>query len=215
MKSNKSIVIAVLLMLVAFGWAAYIYKSQQAESADALAEKHSEALIRPHSPKIGNPSAKVTIVEFLDPACETCGQFYPMVKDILKQYDGKVNLVVRYAPFHPRSDEMVAILQAAQEQGKFWPMLKIMFETQPEWVSHHKAQPEVFWQYLEKSGLNVAEFKQAVAKESVAQAIRQDVADGVKLGVNKTPTFFVNGKPLPSFGYEQLATLVASEVQKN
>jgi protein-disulfide isomerase len=48
----------------------------------------------------------------------------------------------------------------------------------------------------------------------VVKAIRQDVADGMKLGVSKTPTFFVNGKPLPSFGYEQLAALVASEVQK-
>ena len=215
MKSNKLIILAILMMVVAFVWAAYLYKSQQVQGADALAKEYPEALIRPHSPKAGNASAKVTIVEFLDPACETCGQFYPMVKDLLKQYDGKVNLVVRYAPFHPRSDEMVAILQAAQEQRKFWPMLKLMFDTQQEWASHHKPQPEVFWQYLEKSGLNAAEFKQAVAKESVAQAIRQDIADGVKLGVNKTPTFFVNGKPLPSFGYEQLATLVASEVQKN
>ena len=215
MKFDKLIILAIVMMAVAFGWAAYLYKSQQVQGADALAKENPEALVRPHSPRVLNSSAKVTIVEFLDPACETCKQFYPMVKDILKQYDGKVNLVVRYAPFHPRSDEMVAILQAAHEQGKFWPMLKLMFETQPEWASHHKPQPEIFWQYIEKSGMNVAEFKQAVAKESVAQAIRQDVADGVKLGVNKTPTFFVNGKPLPSFGYEQLATLVASEVQKD
>lgn len=215
MKPNHLIIAAVVLMVVAFGWAAYLYNSNQSQSQERLLQEHAEALIQPHSPRLGNPEAKVTIVEFLDPACETCRQFYPLVKELMKEHNGKVNLVVRYAPFHPGSDQMVALLQAAQQQGRFWDVLGLMFETQSSWASHHEPKPEVFWNYLQGYGFDVERLQQGVAEPSVAAAVQQDMTDVMLLGVDKTPTFFVNGKPLPSFGYEQLRALVAAEVAAN
>ena len=75
---------------------------------------------RPHSPVFGNPAAKVTIVEFFDPSCETCRAFYPIVKGIVTSSFGQVRLVVRYAPLHKGSDTAVKILEAARQQGKYW-----------------------------------------------------------------------------------------------
>jgi len=60
-----------------------------------------------HSPVFGPANAPVTIVEFFDPACETCRAFYPIVKDILAQYPSEVRLVIRYAPLHKGSDVVV------------------------------------------------------------------------------------------------------------
>lgn len=215
MKQNYLIVVAITLMVLAFGWAAYLYKSQQSETHTQLASQHAEALIQPYSPRAGSADAKVTIVEFMDPACETCRQFHPLVKDLMRSHAGKVNLVIRYAPLHQGSDEMVKILEAARKQGKFWEVLDVMFETQPSWASHHNPQPALFWNYLEGFGFDVARLKQDMNDPAIEKVIKQDLADGQLLGASKTPTFFVNGKPLPSFGYDQLRSLVEAEVAAN
>jgi protein-disulfide isomerase len=80
---------------------------------------------------------------------------------------------------------------------------------------HHKAQPEILWKYLEQSKFDVARLKQDMNDPAIAKIIEQDLADARRLGVKKTPSYFVNGKPLVRFGYEQLRALVASEVARN
>ncbi len=212
MKQNYTIIGAIFLMVLAFLMAAYLYNSQQTDTQTQLATQNADALSKPYSPRKGNPAAKVTIVEFLDPACETCRQFHPLVKELLATYRGKVNLVIRYAPLHPGSDHMVKILEAAKKQGKFWEVLELMFETQSHWASHHQPKPEIFWTYLERFGFDVAQLREDVNSPEIAKIIQQDIADGQRLGATKTPTFFVNGKPLSRFGYEPLKNLVASEV---
>lgn len=215
MKKNLSIIIALLLMVGAFVLAAYLYTAEQTQSQQQALSQHGDALVKPHSPRKGNPDAKVTIVEFMDPACETCRSFHPVVNDLMAKYEGKVNLVVRYAPFHKGSDEMVKILAVMERQNAFWDVLDMMFETQPHWASHHNPQPEVFWRVLERLGFDVAKLREQIKDPALDEIIRQDLEDGRLLGANKTPTFFVNGKPMPSFGYQQLLDLVAAEVAAN
>ncbi|MDH5358897.1 MAG: thioredoxin domain-containing protein, partial [Gammaproteobacteria bacterium] len=158
---------------------------------------------------------KVTIVEFLDPACGTCKQFHPVIKELLKKYPDKINLVVRYAPFHPGSDQMVAILEAVRKQNQFWNVLDMMFESQEYWAINHQAKPELFWGYLKGYGFDVTRIERDMKDPAIAKIIEQDLADGALLGATKTPTFFVNGKPLSSFGYQQLMNLVQSELAAN
>ncbi len=110
---------------------------------------------------------------------------------------------------------MVAILEAARKQNKFWEVLELMFDTQHDWALHHKPQPDVFWGYLENSGYDVARIRQNMNDLAIKKVIKQDLADAQMLGADKTPTFFVNGKPLPSFGSQQLRTLVDAEVSAN
>jgi protein-disulfide isomerase len=87
----------------------------------------SSSLVREDSPTLGAADAPVTIVEFLDPECESCRAFNPKVKKILKDYDGKVRLVVRYMPLHPNSLSAATFTEAAGEQGKYWQAQEMLF----------------------------------------------------------------------------------------
>ncbi len=215
MNQKQSILIAILLMVAAFVMAAYLYTHQQTSTQQQLVDDNREALIKAYSPRKGHPDARVTIVEFLDPACETCRQFYPLVNELMGKYRGKVNLVVRYAPLHPGSDQMVKLLHVAKQQGQFWQVLELMFESQPHWASHHNPQPEVFWQILGQYGFDVAKLRAAMNDPELDKVVRQELEDGQRLGATKTPTFFVNGRAMPSFGYQQLVDLVEDEVEEN
>ena len=128
---------------------------------------------------------------------------------------GKLKLVVRYAPFHTGSDYFVKILEAARKQGKYWETLEVMFNSQHLWASHHNPQPELIWQFLPGAGLNIEQIRNDMNDPEIAKHIEQDLADVKTLNVRQTPKFFVNGKPLPSFGYDQLKALVETEIRAN
>ncbi|MCP3676215.1 MAG: thioredoxin domain-containing protein, partial [Deltaproteobacteria bacterium] len=109
----------------------------------------------------------------------------------------------------------VKMLEAARKQGKFWEALEIMFNSQPYWASHHNPQPQLLWQYLPQAGLNMEQIKIDMNDPEIERVIQQDLADAKTLNVRKTPEFFVNGRPLPSFGYNQLKELVEAELKAN
>ncbi|NKQ41229.1 MAG: thioredoxin domain-containing protein [Sulfurovum sp.] len=161
---------------------------------------------------MGNPDAKVHIVEFFDPACETCAQFHPFVKNILKENKGKIKLTLRYATFHEGSEYIVKILEAAKKQGKYLETLDLAFQTQSHWAIHHKANPEIFWRFLPKIGLDMKKLAKDVMDPKLDKLIAQDMKDAKALGANKTPSYFVNGKPLQKFGYQELKDLINSEL---
>ena len=148
------------------------------------------------------------IVEFLDPACETCRAFYPLVKKMMAANPDRIRLVLRYAPFHNGSDKVVAVLEAARRQGKFWPALEALLAAQADWAPHHTPQVALVWRHLDGLGLNLEQMRADMAAPEIAGIIAQDLDDARILNVTQTPEFFVNGKPLPSFGYEPLKALV-------
>jgi protein-disulfide isomerase len=202
-------------LLLMFMLASYFYNSQRADEIERMAKNNSAPLVRDYSQSLGPADAKVVIVEFLDPACETCRDFAPHVKDLLALHTDKLRLVLRYAPFHQGSDTMVKILEAARQQGKFWETLQVMFDTQPHWASHHHPQPDKIWRFLTSAGLNIEKIRSDMNDPRILEIIRQDLADAQTLSVRKTPSFFVNGKPLPSFGLSQLKALVDEEIAAN
>ncbi len=215
MKQSHFTLIALFLLVLAFVIAALFHDAGKEQAQKKRAADNNAALIKDYSVKTGNPAAKVTIVEFLDPACGTCAQFHPLVKQLMQQHAGRINLVVRYLPFHQGSDQMVAMLEAARKQDKFWEVLELMFATQSQWAINHVAQPDIFWRFIDRAGVDAARIKQDMNDPAIMDIIRQDLADGELLGADKTPTFFVNGKPLPSFGFDQLQTLVNEEIRAN
>ena len=214
MNQKSLVIVAVALLLAVFAGAAFMYDTKKAEEKTALATQNKSSLEQFYSPRQGNPEAKVTIVEFMDPACETCARFHPFVKSLLKKHKGKLNLVVRYAPFHPGSDKVVKMLEAGRKQGMnvYWDMLELMFDTQEGWASHHNPQPEKLWEYLAYYKFDVARLKKDMQDPALDKIIETELADAKALGVRQTPTYFVNGKPLPSFGHQQLQALVESEL---
>lgn len=214
---NKKLLLplAGLLLIGGFALAAYLYDQQQEAEHAARAQQHAEILIRDYSPRKGNPDAKVTIVEFFDPACATCRAFHPLVKELMEAYPGKVNLVLRYAAFHPGSDYVVKILEAARMQRKFWQVLDATYEAQPVWASHGNPQPERLWMRLGRTGIDFGKARNDMNRPEIARRLAQDMADIRTLQVTKTPTFFVNGRPLPRFGANELRSLVAEEIRAN
>ena len=213
MKQKLIVISAGLLAVLVFLLGVFFYSEQKNQKITHVVQDNREALVRNHSPVYGNPAAKVTIVEFLDPACETCKEFYPFVKTLVNASFGQVNLVLRYAAFHKGSDEAVKILEAAKMQKMYWPVLEAMLTAQPVWASHDRPQPELIWDHIKDTGIDVAKAKTDVNDPRVAKILNQDMADVVTLKVTGTPSFFVNGKPLIDFGTDQLKNLVDKEVR--
>ncbi len=214
MKRLHIVLIAVVGLVLSFVLASAIYRSDQAERIEQAAKAIDSPLERPHSQGKGPADAKVVLVEFFDPACETCRAFDPYVKSLLEDHPDRVRLVLRYAPFHKGSDAMVKILEAAALQDKFFEVLDVMYQSQSQWAVHHQARPEKFWEFAPYAGVDVAKLQRDANNPRFLEIIEQDLADGRTLGVNKTPSFFVNGKPLQSFGYMQLKMLLESEIAK-
>lgn len=211
---QKTLFVGALALLL-FGFVlAVLFQSIGRETPGGGMTAHPEALVRMHAPTLGRPDAKVTIVEFIDPACGTCAALYPAVKEMLAQHPDRLRLVLRYAAFHPGVDQVIALIEAARRQDKLWPALEALLATQERWTPNHRPNVEQARQVLAGLGLDMARLAADAADPAIAALIAQDAADIRTLGVEKTPEFFVNGRPLPSFGLKQLATLVGEELAR-
>ncbi len=212
--SRRAIVLAIAsIAAIVFSIAGILYTRSASVQSRAPMAAESNSLVRPHSPVFGRADAPVTIVEFFDPACETCRAFYPIVKKILADYPNEVRLVLRYAPFHKDSDEAVRILESARQQGTYVPVMEALLAAQAEWADDRQPEIARAWTAAASAGLNVDAARKGMLAPEISAVLNQDLADIRALGVRRTPTFFVNGKPLPSFGARQLQDLVRSEVE--
>ncbi len=208
MKQKTIFISAAVLLIVAFLVGAFFYQKQQTEKAAQMAAQNLAVLVRADAPSFGNPDAPVHIVEFFDPACGTCRDFYPMVKVLMAEHPGKIRLSMRYAPFHPGSEPVVRALEAARKQGQFRQTLEALFASQNDWVRNHTAYVDSIWRALDPLGLDMARLQSDMNLPEISATIARDVADAKTMNVTATPEYFVNGKPLPSFGFDQLKNLV-------
>lgn len=214
MKKGLIFAVSIILLVTVFAIGSVYFKGKKADKAGTVAMENAAVFNRDYSQTIGGDDAKVVITEFLDPGCETCRAMHPFLKQILASRPGRIKLVIRYAPLHEGADEMVKILEASKEQGKYWETLDVMYESQPYWASHSNPQPEKIWQFLPKAGLDIDKLKKDMQSPEVQRNVEQDIADARALRVTKTPGYFVNGRPLVEFGYEQLLDLIQSEYNK-
>lgn len=183
---------------------------------------NSEYLVRDDSPSLGPADAKVTIVEFLDPECESCALFHPVVKNVVNENKGNVRLVLRYMPLHPNSLAAATFLEEAGAQGKFWEAQDYLFKMQSEWGTKHGHGPGVVQpdakallkKYTVDLGLDTAKMDAAAASNKYAQKIERDRKDGEALGIRQTPTLFVNGVKLLRLDGSSLRNLVAVELKR-
>lgn len=213
--NRRSIILSVgALAAVGFGGAAwYASRTRSGAGVERVSPEIANALVRPYSPVLGPDDAPVTIVEFFDPACETCRAFHPIVKDLMAEHGDAVRVVIRYTPLHGQGSEFaIRVLEAARMQGKFVPVLEYILGGQTMWASHGQMKPENVLILAEEAGLDIEAARDQMMAPETTGVINQDKADLVIVGVQKTPTFFVNGRPMPSFGEQQLRDLVADEV---
>ena len=213
MLTNQKLTLLASLAIVAtiFGAGYYFYKDSTAKAQTALAVDQSAMVMRTGAASFGSEQAKVTIVEFFDPACEACRAFYAPVKQIVTTSFGRVNLVLRYAPLHKDSDKVAMMLEAARLQGKYWPAVEATLSSQDIWASHHAPDMNKLWPVLQNIGLDTERLRSDMNSQAIAAVLKQDVAALTALQLRRTPSFYVNGKPLTDFGLDQLKALVAKE----
>lgn len=214
--NNKKVIIGIasIILVGLFFLASKLYKDYESERLGFLSGEDSSIFVPEYAPKLGADDAKVFLTEFLDPECETCREFYPGVKELLKEYDGKVKLVIRYAPFHHNSIIAIKALEAARKQDKYWEALEILFKYQPNWGDHHNPKPNLIFEYLIEIGVDMDKLKTDMDDPALEKMMAQEVSDLKTLNVRGTPTFFVNGKPLKGFGLDYLKSAVQEEVDR-
>jgi len=215
MNVKKIVVIGLVAIVTLFFYLGMnAYQSRVQTTQDVQVKAEQVRLVRMHSPVFGPQDAPVTIVEFFDPACETCRAFYPIVKKLMAKYPNDVRLVFRYAPFHQGSDQVVKLLESSKSQGKYQAVLEAVLAAQPSWADHGQPNIENAFKAAEQAGLDLSKARKDMENLGMQAVLQQDMEDLTALKVTKTPTFFVNGRSLPSFGPDQLAELVAEEVAK-
>lgn len=155
-------------------------------------------------PAKGNPNAVVTIVEFTDFQCPGCARQHPVLERIASEFGDRVRLVVRDFPLSQHADAYKAAeaAEAAREQGKYWEYAAVLFRNQSA-LGVDKLR-----QYATDLGLDRARFDAALDSGKLAEKVQRDLMDGRKLGVNGTPSIFINGKRVSDNSYDSLKSAV-------
>lgn len=200
------------LIVVALVVAGLVYF--QREQTSAPSTRATSALASEHSPTLGEATAKVHIVEFLDPACETCAAFFPIVKQLMAEHPGRIRLSTRHVALHEGSEMPIRVLEASRAQDKYWETLQTLFATQPRWAVNHTVHPEFVMQAIVGLGLDMNRLQADMYSPEVSQRVARDLDDAKAMRVTATPEYFVNGQPMPSFGEQQLRRLVTDALSE-
>jgi protein-disulfide isomerase len=211
---RRSLIAGLAVLLVVAALAAYALRERTANPASGDGA-NAAALASEHAPTLGEATAKVHVVEFLDPACETCAQFYPVVKQLIAENPGRIRLSVRHVAFHEGADHVVRMLEASRAQDRYWETLEALLQTQAQWAPHHTVRPDLVEPVVARVGLDMQRLAQDMNAAEVGQRVTRDREDAIALKVTATPEYFVNGRPLPEFGYEPLLALVREELDRN
>lgn len=200
LKLSVSLTVLVVLVLAAvFVWTAGRSEAEPVAAPATAAPASDAQSVREDSYVLGEPgTTRVTLVEFLDFECEGCRAAYPLVEQLRQDYAGRVTFVVRYFPLAGHLNAMNAALavEAAAQQGKFEDMYARMYATQTSWGDQQVSHADTFRGFAGDLGLDLAAYDKAITDPASRARVEKDVADGLGLGVQGTPTFFLDGRQL-------------------
>ena len=160
-------------------------------------------------PAQGSADAPVTIIEFTDYQCPSCAGLRPVMDRLLAEYQGKARLVARDFPLqkHPYAFKAAEAAEAAREQGKYWEYTTILFQNQGA------LGPDQLKEYARQSRLDLEMFDATLASGKFAEKVRRDIQDGVRVGIQATPTVFVNGRRVSETTYEPLKAAIEAALK--
>ena len=215
MQNKKLVGISLFVLVALFVGLAYFYKNNENTKEASLVSSSAASLIRDHAMSFGDNKKNISVVEFLDPECESCAIFHPIIRKVYKEHYSDIKLVVRYLANHKNSKFAIKILEASREQNKYEEVLSVIFEKQPIWAQHNNEKPELLWTYLEQiEGLNIDKLKEDMKNPKIDEILDIDAKDASALNVRGTPTIFVNSKKLARLSEKDLFDLVESEIYK-
>jgi protein-disulfide isomerase len=157
----------------------------------------------------GNPDAKVSVIEYGDFECPACGEYFPVMQQLLANYSSTVLFVFRNFPLytiHPFAGIGAQAAEAAGLEGgaaKYWAMHDLLYTDQTQWTANTSLTPaqvvsQYFDGYAQSIGLNTSTFNNDINATSVTEKIQNDVAGGTAAQIDHTPTFFVNLQQIPN-----------------
>ncbi len=193
LKSVEGKFISGLVIVVALLFAYYFY----ATSSDVTSPTQ-EITISETDHVRGKQDAKLTIVEFGDYQCPACGVYEPLIRQVTEDNKDILKVVFRHFPLiqiHQNALLGAKAAEAAGVQGKFWEMHEMLYDKQEEWSKGMNAH-DFIMNYATTLGLNTKKFSEDLNSKVIEEKILAEFREGVKLGVQGTPTFFLNGKKI-------------------
>lgn len=216
MNKELKVLMGIGLAIIAAAVALFALSPSQ-PSENNNQQVSTDRLVKENSHIIGNRDAKVTIVEFADFECPACAQFYPTLHQLMDDYKNNpdVAFVFRHfpLPMHRHANITARAAEAAGEQGKFWEMHNKLYEKQSEWSNSNDVQT-LLNSYAQEIGVNVDTFKIDIEKGELRERVSSDVTEGNSIGVDRTPTLFLNGVIQNRLSYDSLKEAIELELSR-
>lgn len=204
------LIVVVIFFIATIDWNSDLGNQNNFTVADvSVAPVNDPRLIRSHTPVFGNSDAPVKIVEFSDFECPFCGEAFPVVRSLLNKHGDSIQYAYRHFPvesIHPNARLAAEASQCAHEQNKFLPFHDRLF------LNQDTLGETDLLNFAQQSGLNLTDFSTCLSTGKYANAVQQDLADGVALGVRATPTWFINGRKVEGAIPEELFFEVVESV---
>lgn len=204
-------VFALVVVVVAFA----TRTSPGGSDEEAASTSSAVSVVREDSHVLSDAGEGAPVlVEFLDFECESCRAAFPFVEQLRQEFAGELTFVVRYFPIpsHANAVNAAVAVEAAAQQGKIEEMYTRMYETQTEWGEQQTSKADVFRGFAEDLGLDMEAYDAAVADPATLERVEQDRQDGLALGVQGTPTFFLDGELLQPASTEDFRAQVDAAV---
>jgi protein-disulfide isomerase len=189
---NNRFVLFIVACIIGFAGLVWFTKKDNAE-------QNNNANNQPPSSHVYGENKKgVTLVEYGDFECPACGAYFPVIQSVKEKY--KSDISFRFVNFpltsiHQNAMAAHRAAEAAGKQGKFFEMHDLLYERQSSWKG--SSNPSIIFEdYAANLGLNIEQFKTDAASADINGIINADLNEGKKLGVDSTPTFFLEGKKL-------------------
>ena len=213
-KSNSGLPLIIIVLVLAgvVGAGAYFYNSAKSGNTNSNANRTTANTGKPTSAipanapiganppnMLGSPTAAVTVEEFADFQCGSCAAVHPVMKEVQSIYGSKIKLIFRNYPLqmHEKAYDAAVAAEAAGIQGKFWAMQDQLFNNQQTWSSPSSNHKQLWAEYAQKIGLDVAQWQNDVAGMAAKSRVDQDMNRGKALNVSSTPSVYINGEPVP------------------
>jgi protein-disulfide isomerase len=164
-------------------------KSSRQKSIQVVEVTYNHAIFINGAPYKGAPDAPIVIVEYTDFQCPYCARLVPTFSELLKRYPKEIKIVYKNYPLrgHPYAKKAAAAAMAAHQKGKFWEFHDRLF------ANHYRMNDEVIATIRKEMGLESAEFDALMTSPKIDRMIQQDIRQGQSIGVNSTPSVFING----------------------
>lgn len=188
---GKFIMGVVIVVVILFGYYFYATPAQDNNKIEEITISETDHIR-------GKQDAKLTMVEFGDYQCPACGVYEPIVRQVTEDNKEILKIVYKHFPLtqiHQNALLASKAAEAAGLQGKFWEMHEMLFDKQEEWSKGINARDFILT-YATTIGLNTKKFGEDMNSKAIEEKILAESKEGTRLGVQGTPTFFLNGKKI-------------------